>query len=106
MDIREGLGDGDIFFKPVMSNSVEYNHPVDDPLYAAHKKVTVREGLKNVTRYMADIPMKAVGCVQQVMIVPLEDHFETIITQAIVRDMPRSCRKRRLVHTTAVQTFP
>jgi hypothetical protein len=72
MDIREGLGDGDIFFKPVMSNSVVYNHPVDDPLYAAHKKITVREGLGNVTRYMADVPMKAVGCIQQVIILPLE----------------------------------
>jgi hypothetical protein len=32
---------GDIFWKPVMSNGVAYVNPVNDPLYAAHKKIQI-----------------------------------------------------------------
>jgi hypothetical protein len=61
-------GTGDIFWKPVMSNTVAYNHPVDDPLYAAHKKVLIYDDTQSVnnTRYTADDPIKGVSCLQQV----------------------------------------
>lgn len=39
---KDGLevqnGTGDVFWKPVMSNAVSYENPVDDPLYSAHRK--------------------------------------------------------------------
>lgn len=65
MKIKTGDEDGDIFFKPIFSNSVAYNHHVDDPLYTAHRVVKARDDTqgKNFTRYMADDPVKAVGCV-------------------------------------------
>jgi hypothetical protein len=59
-------GTGDIFFKPVMPNSMLFINPVDDPLYASHTKVTSSRRGQNETRYGADSPIRLVTCVQQV----------------------------------------
>ena len=59
-------GSGDIFFKPVVPNRIQYVNPVDDPLYSAHKVVyDVLRG-KNITTYAPDYPIRLVSCLQQV----------------------------------------
>jgi hypothetical protein len=63
-------GTGDIFWKPVMPNSVTYNNPVNDPLYSAHRPVQIYDDTqgRNYTRYMPDHPIKGVSCLQQVSV--------------------------------------
>jgi hypothetical protein len=60
--------DGDIFWKPFMSNALTTMSPIDDPLYSAHKKVQLYDKAikKNQTAYRSDYPIRGVGCVQHV----------------------------------------
>ncbi|RAR10171.1 hypothetical protein DDE82_001446 [Stemphylium lycopersici] len=57
---------GDIFLKPVQPNSLLFQEPVDDPLYSAHKEVHLIDMSTNktVTHYLADDPVRVVGCTQ------------------------------------------
>lgn len=71
--IEPNQGTGDVFFRAVVPNEITYQYPVDDPLYAAHRKVyDVLKGT-NKTRYAPDYPLKVVSCVQQVSGAP--DHW-------------------------------
>jgi len=77
MDVPKGSGD--ILFNVVMPMSAAYNHPVNDPLYAAHKEVQEFDDpeQRNFTRYVADDPIKAVSCLQQVSV----HRYDTVLTQ-------------------------
>jgi hypothetical protein len=81
-----------------MSNSVTYNHPVDDPLYAAHKVVRQFDDTqsRNYTRYMADDPFKVVSCVQQVS----TQHIHKCVSKLI-----RCFRMRYATPVSAKTTF-
>jgi hypothetical protein len=64
----EGLrrNDADLNIK-FLGSPVRYNHPVDDPLFSAHRPVTDFDlNIGNITRYVADSPLTGVGCTVQV----------------------------------------
>ncbi|KAI4631716.1 uncharacterized protein J4E87_002422 [Alternaria ethzedia] len=58
--------EGDVFWKPFLPNSLEFGEPVDDPLYSAHKEVKKIDAAndKPFSQYLADHPIKGVGCTQ------------------------------------------
>ncbi|KAI4709015.1 hypothetical protein J4E89_006417 [Alternaria sp. Ai002NY15] len=60
--------EGDVFWKPFLPNSLEFGEPVDDPLYSAHKEVKKIDAAndKPFSQYLADHPIKGVGCTQHV----------------------------------------
>jgi hypothetical protein len=51
-----------------LGNPVHYSHPVDDPLFSAHRTVAEFGGRSgtNITRYVADSPLTGLGCIVQV----------------------------------------
>jgi len=64
--------EGDLIFKPFMSNSLYFEEPINDPLYSAHKEIPEIDVNTNETyiRYLADHPVKGVGCTQHVSQAP------------------------------------
>jgi hypothetical protein len=69
----DGLGQvggdtGDILFKAVASNQIQYTQPVDDPLYSAHKELRYWDGsiMDYKSSYTADYPLGGVACTQHV----------------------------------------
>lgn len=60
--------EGDVFWKPFLPNSLEFEEPIDDPLYSAHKEVKKIDAAngKPFSQYLADHPIKGVGCTQHV----------------------------------------
>ncbi|KAF2729630.1 hypothetical protein EJ04DRAFT_588412 [Polyplosphaeria fusca] len=58
--------DADVMLRFNMNNAVHYRHPVDDPMFAAHRefKITMTTGV-NVTVYLSDFPGSVLGCALQ-----------------------------------------
>lgn len=99
-DMGAEMGIGDWFFKPVMPNAVRYNNPVDDPLYSAHKQVTVSVRNGSRTRYEPDHPIKGVSCLQQVRILRKASLSCTAnATQSISTVMLAMAEKTSVLHS-------
>lgn len=51
-----------------MSNALLFKGPVNDPLYSAHKAVATVDAStgESIPNYLADYPVKGVGCRQHV----------------------------------------
>lgn len=59
--------DRDLVLVSLWKNAMGYGHPVDDPVFAAHKKlVTMSARGLNDTFYLSDSPGSILGCTQQV----------------------------------------
>ena len=58
--------DADVAFTYITLNNVWYHNPVNDPLFSAHKKVTINEGNLAAANYKSDNYIGAMGCAVQV----------------------------------------
>ncbi|KAI4684749.1 uncharacterized protein J4E88_004190 [Alternaria novae-zelandiae] len=75
--------EGDVFWKPFLPNSLEFGEPVDDPLYSAHKEVKKIDAAndKPFSQYLADHPIKGVGCTQHLQYCHARDGQEDWCTR-------------------------
>lgn len=58
---------GDVTIMQIFLNAVFYAHPVDDPLFSAHKPSNVSVAPDIGQFYAPDNPGGAIGCLEQVL---------------------------------------
>jgi hypothetical protein len=60
--------DADVSLRLTLKNAVQYENPVDDPMFSAHRETIFTDGTtgENITMYMSDHPGSVMGCAEQV----------------------------------------
>ncbi|KAF2638963.1 hypothetical protein P280DRAFT_67807 [Massarina eburnea CBS 473.64] len=74
--------DADVSLIGLWSNNVQYEIPVNDPLFTAHQyyKVSPGGGMADHTRYKADYPAGVIGCAQQYQFCHSREHQNEFCT--------------------------